>query len=111
MRATGHGLPGGYEGGLLVTTGRMDGLTVDAEARTVRVQAGCAGGRWSRRSRCRPGPPRAVARLRLRGGRPGRGPVRPRYAKEARPGQGDVRPGRASSAGTTGSSACRNYGV
>ncbi|MET9072037.1 hypothetical protein ABZX95_07570 [Streptomyces sp. NPDC004232] len=57
MRATGHGLPGGYEGGLLVTTGRMDGLTVDAEARTVRMQAGCAGGRWSRRSRCRPGPP------------------------------------------------------
>ncbi|MEV5144171.1 FAD-binding oxidoreductase [Streptomyces sp. NPDC052727] len=43
VQATGHGLPGGYEGGLLVTTKRLDGITVDAEARTVRVQAGV---RW-----------------------------------------------------------------
>ncbi|WP_079249479.1 FAD-binding oxidoreductase [Streptomyces sp. IMTB 2501] len=43
VHATGHGLPGGYEGGLLVTTRRLDGITVDAEARTVRVQAGV---RW-----------------------------------------------------------------
>ncbi|GHJ98877.1 oxidoreductase [Streptomyces sp. Y2F8-2] len=43
VQATGHGLPGGYEGGLLITTRRLDGLTVDPEARTVRVQAGV---RW-----------------------------------------------------------------
>lgn len=43
VQATGHGLPGGYEGGLLVTTRRMDGITVDPGARTVRVQAGV---RW-----------------------------------------------------------------
>ncbi|MFF4207818.1 FAD-binding oxidoreductase [Streptomyces sp. NPDC001796] len=43
VQATGHGLPGGYEGGLLVTTRRLDGLTIDPEARTVRVQAGV---RW-----------------------------------------------------------------
>lgn len=43
VQATGHGLPGGYEGGLLVTTKRMDGITVDPGARTVRVGAGV---RW-----------------------------------------------------------------
>jgi FAD/FMN-containing dehydrogenase len=43
VQATGHGLPGGCEGGVLVTTGRMDRVTVDAEARTARVQAGV---RW-----------------------------------------------------------------
>ncbi|MET9909909.1 FAD-binding oxidoreductase [Streptomyces sp. NPDC006476] len=43
VQATGHGLPGGFEGGVLVTTKRMDRVTVDAEARTVRVQAGV---RW-----------------------------------------------------------------
>ncbi|EST24765.1 hypothetical protein M878_30025 [Streptomyces roseochromogenus subsp. oscitans DS 12.976] len=43
VHATGHGLPGGYEGGLLITTRRLDGITVDAEVRTVRVQAGV---RW-----------------------------------------------------------------
>lgn len=43
VQASGHGLPGGYAGGLLVTTRRMDGVVVDAEARTVRVQAGV---RW-----------------------------------------------------------------
>ncbi|WP_367323050.1 FAD-binding oxidoreductase [Streptomyces sp. HUAS ZL42] len=45
VQATGHGLPGAAEGGVLVTTGRMDGVTVDPEARTVRVQAGV---RWGR---------------------------------------------------------------
>ncbi|MET8806715.1 FAD-binding oxidoreductase [Streptomyces sp. NPDC004546] len=43
VQATGHGLPGGYEGGLLVSTRRMDGVAVDPGARTVRVQAGA---RW-----------------------------------------------------------------
>ncbi|MEU1267190.1 FAD-binding oxidoreductase [Streptomyces sp. NPDC005799] len=43
VQATGHGLPGDFEGGVLVTTKRMDRVTVDAEARTVRVQAGV---RW-----------------------------------------------------------------
>ncbi|MEV6056315.1 FAD-binding oxidoreductase [Streptomyces sp. NPDC052107] len=43
VQATGHGLPGGYEGGLLVSTRRMDRVVVDPEARTVRVQAGV---RW-----------------------------------------------------------------
>jgi len=43
VHATGHGLPGDNEGGVLVTTKRMDRITVDPEARTVRVQAGV---RW-----------------------------------------------------------------
>ncbi|MFI6354916.1 FAD-binding oxidoreductase [Streptomyces sp. NPDC050743] len=43
VQATGHGLPGGYEGGLLVSTRRMDGVVVDPGARTVRVRAGA---RW-----------------------------------------------------------------
>ncbi|MEV6290169.1 FAD-binding oxidoreductase [Streptomyces sp. NPDC051896] len=43
VQATGHGLPGGYEGGLLVSTRRMDGVAVDPGARTLRVQAGA---RW-----------------------------------------------------------------
>ncbi|MFF4499869.1 FAD-binding oxidoreductase [Streptomyces sp. NPDC001401] len=43
VQATGHGLPGASEGGVLVTTKRMDRVTVDPEARTVRVQAGV---RW-----------------------------------------------------------------
>ncbi|MFD4560271.1 FAD-binding oxidoreductase [Streptomyces sp. NPDC058469] len=43
VQATGHGLPGASEGGVLITTGRMDGVSVDPEARTVRVQAGV---RW-----------------------------------------------------------------
>ncbi|MFF7975578.1 FAD-binding protein [Streptomyces sp. NPDC007905] len=42
-QATGHGLPGSFEGGVLVTTRRLDGITVDPGARTVRVQAGV---RW-----------------------------------------------------------------
>ncbi|MCX4811082.1 FAD-binding oxidoreductase [Streptomyces sp. NBC_01239] len=44
VQATGHGLPGGSEGGVLITTRRMDGVRVDPEARTVRVQAGA---RWA----------------------------------------------------------------
>ncbi|MEU6509128.1 FAD-binding oxidoreductase [Streptomyces sp. NPDC046942] len=43
VQASGHGLPGGSTGGLLVSTRRMDGVRVDPEARTVRVQAGV---RW-----------------------------------------------------------------
>ncbi|WBO66353.1 FAD-binding oxidoreductase [Streptomyces camelliae] len=43
VQASGHGLPGGSAGGLLVSTRRMDGVRVDPEARTVRVQAGV---RW-----------------------------------------------------------------
>ncbi|MER7926946.1 FAD-binding oxidoreductase [Streptomyces sp. NPDC096057] len=45
VQATGHGLPGGSEGGVLITTRRMDGVRVDPEARTVRVRAGA---RWER---------------------------------------------------------------
>lgn len=44
VQATGHGLPGGSEGGVLITTRRMDGVRVDPGARTVRVQAGV---RWA----------------------------------------------------------------
>jgi len=44
VQATGHGLPGGSEGGVLITTRRMDGVRVDPVARTVRVQAGV---RWA----------------------------------------------------------------
>ncbi|MFI7503383.1 FAD-binding oxidoreductase [Streptomyces sp. NPDC049687] len=43
VRATGHGLPGASEGGLLVSTRRMAGVSVDPVARTVRVGAGV---RW-----------------------------------------------------------------
>lgn len=44
VQATGHGLPGASEGGVLITTRRMDGVSVAPQARTVRVQAGV---RWS----------------------------------------------------------------
>ncbi|MCF1598687.1 FAD-binding oxidoreductase [Streptomyces muensis] len=43
IRATGHGLPGPVEGGVLVSTRRMDRVSVDPGSRTVRVQAGV---RW-----------------------------------------------------------------
>ncbi|MFI1048858.1 FAD-binding oxidoreductase [Streptomyces griseoruber] len=43
VRATGHGLPGDSAGGLLISTRRMTGLSVDPVARTVRVAAGV---RW-----------------------------------------------------------------
>lgn len=38
--ATGHGLPGAVEGGVLIGTRHMDRVTVDPRARTARVQAG-----------------------------------------------------------------------
>ena len=41
--ATGHGLPGPVEGGVLISTRPMDRVTIDAGARTARVQAGV---RW-----------------------------------------------------------------
>jgi FAD/FMN-containing dehydrogenase len=43
VQATGHGVPGPLEGGVLVTTRRMDRVTVDPAARTARVEAGV---RW-----------------------------------------------------------------
>ncbi|WP_329120555.1 FAD-binding oxidoreductase [Streptomyces sp. NBC_01353] len=43
VRATGHGLPGAAEDGVLITTRRMDEVRVDVEARTARVAAGV---RW-----------------------------------------------------------------
>jgi FAD/FMN-containing dehydrogenase len=43
VQATGHGLPGAAEGGVLITTKRMDKVSVDPGAGTVRVQAGV---RW-----------------------------------------------------------------
>lgn len=43
VQATGHGLPGDFEGGVLISTRRMDEVVVDAAARTVRVSAGT---RW-----------------------------------------------------------------
>ncbi|WP_019886302.1 FAD-binding oxidoreductase [Streptomyces purpureus] len=43
VQATGHGLPGDAEGGVLISTRRMDGVRIDAERRTVRVEAGV---RW-----------------------------------------------------------------
>lgn len=43
VQATGHGLPGAAEGGVLITTRRMDEVRIDPEARTARVAAGV---RW-----------------------------------------------------------------
>ncbi|MFJ9035791.1 FAD-binding oxidoreductase [Streptomyces sp. NPDC102406] len=43
VQATGHGLPGDAEGGVLISTRRMDEVTVDPVARTARVGAGA---RW-----------------------------------------------------------------
>ncbi|WP_406864122.1 FAD-binding oxidoreductase [Streptomyces sp. HUAS MG47] len=40
VQATGHGYSVAAEGGLLITTGRMTGVEVDPEARTVTVEAG-----------------------------------------------------------------------
>jgi FAD/FMN-containing dehydrogenase len=45
VQATGHGLPGASDGGVLITTRRMDGVAVDPVARTARLQAGV---RWGR---------------------------------------------------------------
>jgi hypothetical protein len=44
VQATGHGLPGASEGGVLVTTRRMNGVGVDATARTARIEAGVRSG-------------------------------------------------------------------
>ncbi|MFG2020755.1 FAD-binding oxidoreductase [Actinomadura geliboluensis] len=44
VQNTGHGLPLGADGGLLISTRRMIGLRVDAEARTVWIEAGV---RWA----------------------------------------------------------------
>ncbi|GHB23388.1 oxidoreductase [Streptomyces viridiviolaceus] len=43
VQATGHGLPGPSEGGVLITTRRMDGVSVDPGTRTARLEAGV---RW-----------------------------------------------------------------
>ncbi|SEG92088.1 FAD/FMN-containing dehydrogenase [Actinacidiphila yanglinensis] len=43
VKCTAHQVVGSAEGGVLVTTGRMAGISVDAAARTVRVEAGV---RW-----------------------------------------------------------------
>ncbi|MGA4841911.1 FAD-binding oxidoreductase [Streptomyces sp. G45] len=43
VQATGHGLPDAAEGGVLISTRRMDAVAVDAGARTARVGAGT---RW-----------------------------------------------------------------
>ena len=40
VMATGHGLTAAVEDGVLITTGRMDGVSVDPVARTATVQAG-----------------------------------------------------------------------
>ncbi|SNT19970.1 FAD/FMN-containing dehydrogenase [Actinomadura meyerae] len=44
VQNTGHGLPLGADGGLLISTRRMTGLRVDAGARTARIEAGV---RWA----------------------------------------------------------------
>lgn len=43
VQATGHGLPGSSDGGVLISTLRMDSVRVDADGRTVTVGAGV---RW-----------------------------------------------------------------
>ncbi|MCK8676820.1 FAD-binding oxidoreductase [Streptomyces lichenis] len=43
VQATGHGLAGPVDGGVLVSTRRMDGVRVDPAARTARIEAGA---RW-----------------------------------------------------------------
>ncbi|MGW5738880.1 MULTISPECIES: FAD-binding oxidoreductase [Streptomyces] len=43
VQATGHGLPGASEGGVLISTRRMDSVRIDAGARTATVGAGV---RW-----------------------------------------------------------------
>lgn len=43
VQATGHGVPAAAEGGLLITTRRMDGVRIDPGARTARIEAGV---RW-----------------------------------------------------------------
>ncbi|MFI6639691.1 FAD-binding oxidoreductase [Streptomyces sp. NPDC050504] len=45
VQATGHGLPGASEGGVLISTRRMDAVRVDPATRTARIEAGA---RWGR---------------------------------------------------------------
>ncbi|TCO46320.1 FAD/FMN-containing dehydrogenase [Kribbella antiqua] len=40
VQASGHGLTKGIEGGVLITTGRFNGVTVDAERKTAWIEAG-----------------------------------------------------------------------
>ncbi|UGT54688.1 FAD-binding oxidoreductase [Nocardia asteroides] len=44
VQATGHGLSVATDGGVLITTGRMDAITVDPRTRTARVGAGVRAG-------------------------------------------------------------------
>lgn len=44
LHATGHGLPGPVEGGVLIGTGRMDSVRIDPERRTARIGAGATWG-------------------------------------------------------------------
>src|SRR5688572_13300920 len=45
VQATGHGLPVAATGGLLITTGRMNGVRVDPVTATAHVEAGA---KWER---------------------------------------------------------------
>lgn len=45
VHATGHGLPGPVEGGVLISTRRMDEVEVDPRSRTARIGAGATWGR------------------------------------------------------------------
>ncbi|WP_327275247.1 FAD-dependent oxidoreductase [Streptomyces sp. NBC_01224] len=45
VHATGHGLPGAVEGGVLISTRRMDSVEVDPVHRTARIGAGVTWGR------------------------------------------------------------------
>ncbi|MFE3905220.1 FAD-binding oxidoreductase, partial [Streptomyces sp. NPDC059153] len=45
VHATGHGLPGAVEGGVLISTRRMDSVQVDPVHRTARIGAGVTWGR------------------------------------------------------------------
>ncbi|MFC9665050.1 FAD-binding oxidoreductase [Nocardia sp. NPDC127606] len=44
VQATGHGLSVAADGGVLITTGRMDNITIDPRARTARIGAGVRAG-------------------------------------------------------------------
>nr|WTA00379.1 FAD-dependent oxidoreductase [Streptomyces sp. NBC_00857] len=89
VQATGHGLPGASEGGLLIATRRMDGVRIDAAARTARVEAGV---RW--RQVIEAAVPRGpLAQLRLRRRLPYGGAVRRGDGASARRAEGRLRPG------------------
>ncbi|MET9626220.1 FAD-binding oxidoreductase [Lentzea sp. NPDC006480] len=44
VQATGHGPSRSADGQVLITTSRLDGITIDPEARTARIEAGVRGG-------------------------------------------------------------------